>query len=66
MKEKVKSNPESASTQDAKAVAEAMVADAKNAPAVDFDSDYEMAQKMSRSETDAAEQDSASTAASDS
>ncbi|MFE4108142.1 hypothetical protein [Almyronema epifaneia] len=52
MKEKVESNPDTASTQDAKAVAESMLADKDNALEVDFDSDYEMAQQMTRSDID--------------
>lgn len=58
MKEQVKPNPKETKTQDAELLAESILENPKNAPETDFEDDYEMAQKMSRSSVDSEPEES--------
>ncbi|MEB3355848.1 MAG: hypothetical protein VKK04_03925 [Synechococcales bacterium] len=46
MKENIKPNPQDVTTQDAEMAAESMQENPKAAPAIDFEDDYRLAQKM--------------------
>lgn len=55
MNEKVKPNPQEATTQDAELVAESIQEKPKAAPDIDFENDYRLAQEMSKSSADSEE-----------
>jgi hypothetical protein len=48
MKKEIKPDPQDSTTQDAELTAESIQENPKTAPDIDFDDDYELAQKLSK------------------